>query len=488
MTFKISINPSAGSCARNLRCFAVTKNSLLALFLVLAAGVSVAATRPCNLTTPEFTSMTGDFGTDVHATGNYMNAIAGMLKAGEFEQLDCLADHARSNKEMLPGGSWKLHVLYGGLRDPVQYPVTHATREDWNAHLQHLQSWVTARPQSVTARIALAKAYLNYAYDARGEGFADTVSENGWKLFHERTAEAKRILDEASALPTKCPEWYFAMLLVAQNQSWGAERARALFDEAFQLEPGYFYDARFLANYLQPKWTGEKGATEKFAQEIADRIGGDQGDIFYFQVATAPHLYCNCEDGPLLSLARIQRGFEATERQYGVSMANLNMVAFVAARSNPGDPIFADKVLTRIGEQWDEETWIEKKDFDMAKSFSSFMAKRLAIENAADSNMKTPEGLRYQASVEKPYRDLVQQCVQPSGNPTGTLKSLIDVGANGTVEDTRIYGNSAASHCVYEKLRTLQQQKATPFPPPPQAPYWVRVDVNWAEFAPVAAK
>ncbi len=35
-------------------------------------------------------------------------------------------------------------------------------------------------------------------------------------------------------------------------------------------------------------------------QEIADRIGGDQGDVLYFQIATAPHLICGCEDNPHL--------------------------------------------------------------------------------------------------------------------------------------------------------------------------------------------
>jgi hypothetical protein len=487
MTFKIPINANPGPCAKDLRCLAVPKNCLLALFLALASGLAAAVTQPCNLTAAEFTSMNGDFSADVHAVRNYESAMAGMLKAEKFEQLDCLADHARSGKERLPGGAWKLYLLYGGLWDPVQYPVTHATREDWNAHLQHLQSWVTARPQSVTARIALARAYLNYAYDARGEGTAGTVSETGWRLFGQRTAEAKRILEEASALPTKCPEWYFAMLLVAQNQSWEPEQARALFDEAFKLEPGYFYDARILANYLLPKWSGAEGDTEKFIQEIADRIAGEQGDIFYFQVAIAPHLFCGCPGDPHLSMARIERGFEATEKQYGVSMMNLNKVALAAVRTNPGDPIFADKVLTRIGEQWDEETWTEKKDFDTAKSFSAFMAKRLTIEIAADTNMQTPEGLRYKASIEKPYKELVQQCVQPGGGDTGKFKSLIDIGAKGAVEDSRIYGRSAATHCIYEKLRALQQQKAIPFPPPPQAPYWVRIDLDWAEFTAVAA-
>ena len=433
--------------------------------------------------------MNGDFSSQVHAAGDYMATIAGVLKQEKFDELDCLADRARSNKERFPGGAWKLHVFYVGLSEAVPYPQ-HPTKEDWDNLLMPLQAWVKARPQSVTARVALARAYLNYAYDARGEGNADTVSDNGWKLFAERTAEGKRILDEALALPTKCPEWYIAMLMVAQNQGWSAAHAHALFDEAFKLEPGYFYHARILANYLLPKWTGEEGATERFTQEIADHIGGNEGDIFYFQVAAASFLICGCEGDPHLSMARIERGFETSEKQYGVSMLNLNRIAFLTARTRPGDPIFADKTLTRIGDQWDEETWIEKKDFDMAKNFTGFMAKRLAIEAAADANMQTPEGLRYKASFEKRYKELVQQCVQPGGIDAGKFKALTSVGAKGTVEDIRIYWNSPASHCIYEKLRALQQQKATVFPPPPLAPYWVRLDLDWAEFssAPVAAK
>jgi hypothetical protein len=52
--------------------------------------------------------------------------------------------------------------------------------------------------------VALALAYLDYASDARGTGYANTVSETGWKLFSERTAEARRILKEASKLAGKC--------------------------------------------------------------------------------------------------------------------------------------------------------------------------------------------------------------------------------------------------------------------------------------------
>jgi hypothetical protein len=37
-------------------------------------------------------------------------------------------------------------------------------------------------------------------------------------------------------------------------------------------------------------------------------------------------------------------------------------------------------------------------------------------------------------------------------------------------------------------MQALELTKKSLFPPPPQAPYWVRLDLDWADFAPVAAK
>jgi hypothetical protein len=476
------------------------KAGILGLLLVAASGFAIAADQksnpnPCNVTEDEAAGLNRDLSTDVRAVHDYASTIAGMLKQEKFEQLDCLADHARSGKERFPGGTWKLHELYGGLYEPVQYPV-HATQEDWNDLLAHLRHWRTARPKSITAPVALARAYLIYAHDARGSGYANTVSDSGWKLFGERTAEAKRILDEASTLPTKCPEWYVDMLLVAQNQNWNPARARALFEEAFKFEPGYYYDARVLAAYLLPKWSGQEGDTEKFLQETADRIGGDYGDILYFQVASANYVICGCDDNPHLSWERIEKGFEASEKRYGVSMLNLNRIAYLAAHFGKTDPILADKTLTRIGDQWDEETWEQKQDFDMVKKWAAYTApfavKLHVMEAAAESNMKSPDGPRYKASFEKTYRGLLQECVRTDGRSVdkwkGTFEVLASVGAKGTVEDNRIYSMGPVVICLNQKLLALHQEKATPFPPPPQAPYWVRLDLDWAEFAPVAAK
>jgi hypothetical protein len=452
---------------------------------LVGAAEQKAISNPCNISETDAAGLNRDLSVDIHALNDFKDTAARILKEEKFVELDCLADHSRSGRERLPGGIWKIHLLYEGLRQPVPYPV-HATQEDWTYLLQRLRRWVKARPESITARVALALAYLGYAHDARGTGYANTVSESGWKLFGERTAEAQRILKEASKLASKCPEWYVAMQMVSVNQGWPVNEARALFEEANKFEPEYYYYARDLAYYLLPKWSGEPGDTEKFLQEAADRVGGDKGDILYFQVAAADYVICGCDDNPDLSWDRIKRGFEASEKRYGVSMLNLNRIAYLASYYGERDSVYADKILKRIGDQWDAETWGSQATFEKIKQWVSVVA---PVEAKARVNEQTPEGARYKAVFEKTYRELVQQCVRSDGESVtqwqGKFKTLTSLGPKGTVEDIQIQSMGPVVTCLGQKLYAFKQENATPFPPPPQAPYWIELHLDWADFAPV---
>ena len=182
---------------------------LLLIAICGFANAEVPKARPslCALTNAEAAGLNGNASTNIHAVSDYKKTISGLLKAGEFKQLDCLADSARSHQEKFPGGLWKIHAIYGGL----EKPLLHATQQDWNTHMELVQRWASPRPKSITARVALAESYVNYGWDARGHGYADTVSKSGWSLFEKRTAKAGQILKQASTLSTKCPEWYFAI-------------------------------------------------------------------------------------------------------------------------------------------------------------------------------------------------------------------------------------------------------------------------------------
>ena len=485
------------------------RGSILAALLIVTSGLAgchrtgashaAAADQPsiskpnpnaCNANDDDVDGLNSDPSTNVHAERDYAATVSRMLKEEKFETLDCLADRTRSNKERFPGGTWKLHELYKGLYEPVQYPVTHPTDDDWDELLRQLRHWVALRPKSVTARIALASAYIGYAKDARGEGDASTVSEGGWKLFRERTAAAERILKEASTLHTKCPEWYIAMQGVARNQNWDAARKRKLFEKAYKFDPGYYYSAGMFASDLLPKQGGKPGDTETFLQQLADHIGGDRGDIFYYQVANTPGLLCNCDEDPHLSWQRIKRGFEASEKQYGISLLNLNRLAFLAAHYGRLDPIFAEKAFSRIGEHLNEETWEREEDFESAKQWAvrwaPAMAKEQTWQAEAEANLRTPQGSRYSAAFERKLGELLQQCIRIQGPSMGIIETLTSVGANGTVENATVHGPGGV--CVYQKLLSLQGDRTTLFPPPPQAPYWVKLDLDWANFTSAPTK
>src|SRR2546430_35407 len=104
----------------------------------------------------------------------YLAHVSDLLKADKFKQLDRMADVARSTKARMPGGAWRLHVLYKPLTDlPKGSPDS-----DWEILLARLHRWTSKKPHSITARVALARAYVNYAWKARGNEFADKVTED----------------------------------------------------------------------------------------------------------------------------------------------------------------------------------------------------------------------------------------------------------------------------------------------------------------------
>src|SRR5579875_2230264 len=97
---------------------------------------------------------------------SWHQAIEAKLVEEQFDELDRIADHLRRDKVRLPGGDWKLRKFYEALDAPQ------LTDTDSVAHIAHLEHWMTARPESITARIALATSLDRWAWVARGNGFA----------------------------------------------------------------------------------------------------------------------------------------------------------------------------------------------------------------------------------------------------------------------------------------------------------------------------
>ena len=304
--------------------------------------------------------------------------VSSLYESASYAQLDALAQQLRTEKLRFRGGVWQLNVFYTTISFPG--PLT-STDAEWEAQIARLQQWMQASPNSPTPRIALAQAYIKFAWKARGNGFGNTVTPEGWALFKQRIESARSVLEAAQPFSVGCPEWYRQMQTVALAQGWPRKQVDALASQAMAHEPEYFPFALAQANYLLPKWYGKPGETEQYAAEVADTVGGQQGDALYFLIAESLNC-CRRTQAPALSSSRVQQGFTALDQLYGTNNFERNAAAYMALRA--GDTQTAQALFTRIGNDWERSVWHSKALFDASRTGQTVgETKPLAAKDAA---------------------------------------------------------------------------------------------------------
>jgi hypothetical protein len=406
----------------------------------------------------------------------YGEGVRLLLEQERFRVLDDVAAGDRVNRTRFAGSEWKLRAFYEAAASPEG--KGRGMVADWNAYRARLDRWVAQQPRSITARVARAQAELIYAWQIRGAGDAATVSPERQRLFAERLKAAETLLNQASDLEEKCPEWYDVMLQVGRSEGWELQDLSTLFQRAVAFEPLYFYFYRQQALTLTPRWRGKEGDAEKFAEEQANRVGGRPGDILYWQMAQA--VMCDPE------LAKMQQhfvwsrallGYQAMTEQFGASTARQNQIAFMAARF--GDYMAADDMLLQVGEHWDPGTWGTQEYFEKVKAWARAQAgpfkKIIEAYKAVNLNIATPEGQRYDGQIAKEfsarYARMVQDCNARTSGPAPALL-ILQMARSGTVQQMLLLPETASDACLRPKL-----EKAN-FSPPPKPEYWVRVSLK----------
>ncbi|MEZ6183993.1 MAG: DUF4034 domain-containing protein [Planctomycetota bacterium] len=127
------------------------------------------------------------------------------------------------------------------------------------------QAWVQARPESAHAFAAAGRVQIDLAWKARGDGFAPSVSKEGWKGFEAGLAQAKQLLERATVLGPELPLPWAHLEIVARGQG-DRDRVAECFEEATQRCPGHYaaHEARWQA--LLRKWGGDDEAAMAFAR------------------------------------------------------------------------------------------------------------------------------------------------------------------------------------------------------------------------------
>ncbi len=149
-------------------------------------------------------------------------------------------------------------------------------------------------PDDYTTPLLKGTAYIQLAWLARGNGYANTVSEQGWKLFNERLATAQAALEHAWELNPKDPEIAHQMMTVMLGQ--GGERAQMelWFNRAMALNPDDYEACSKKLYYLEPKWYGSEDDLLTFGWECSEsKAWGGKVPLILLDAHEAIYRYLN---------------------------------------------------------------------------------------------------------------------------------------------------------------------------------------------------
>lgn len=179
-----------------------------------------------------------------------------LFKAGNFAELDRLADEYRIGKARTLSGVWKLDKLHKAILATV--PCTCQDEEKFIAMEAHAKKWIAQNPDSTTAHIVYAAALIKHGWWRRKGDFAYQVPDDAWEPFREYIEKARVYLADRKEQLAVDPRWYATMIQIATDQGWPESRFKAILREALTLHPDYhgiYYQA---IRYLSPKWHGSE--------------------------------------------------------------------------------------------------------------------------------------------------------------------------------------------------------------------------------------
>ncbi|RYD33681.1 MAG: DUF4034 domain-containing protein [Verrucomicrobiaceae bacterium] len=286
----------------------------------------------------------------------FSGEIRKMFNERRYADLEAKAAELRKGQALFGDGSWKIRKFYAALDLPDD-----ARPADWKADEEIHEEWLKARPTSITPHVAMAAFQVGYAWQARGNGYASSVTEKRAHYFEKRLAAAVTALQAGRELPEKDPIWWNIAMSCALGQGWEREDYEKLVAEALAFAPTYHgYDCQ-CAYWLMPRWYGQEGEWEAYALKAAARKEG-LGDEIYARIAIDMIPFFNSVfKESNASWPKTKKGLQEMRRKYPDSVRLINQAALLATMAE--DQAFAKEMYELLGDTWHPEVFRRGNSF-----------------------------------------------------------------------------------------------------------------------------
>jgi TPR repeat protein len=304
------------------------------------------------------------------AREHMMRASLTMLQQEKFHDLETMANELRLKKARFSDGTWKLNFFYKGIVNP-----NNKTEEEWKILLIKLGKWRMQHPNSVTANVAFAKAMHNYGWFARGTGYADKVTPTGWKLLEERQNVARQILSNLKVSKLNdCPERHMILLGLSKSDSNNSADFELLYNNAIMIEPSYYDFYLNKASHLLPRWSGEEGDWQDFADSFYSKNNNNEGRIIYARIHGAMWMSNDVKSfsDKGASWPKLKQGYLDIQKQFPDSPWNLNVFCKFACLA--GDKKTARDLFGKIGSRPYLMAWGGLAEYDKWRTWAELPA------------------------------------------------------------------------------------------------------------------
>ena len=225
--------------------------------------------------------------------------------------------------------------------------------------LETVKFFKKAAPKETLSALIEAQYWIDYAWHARGSAYASSVSEDGWRMFHERIAKAEVVLSESKPYASSNPIWYENMLIVKSVGKASRRERDALFMEGVQKFSWYVPLYFVMAEYLAPWWGGNWEMIDNMASWSVEQTKPSMGTAMYTRIywAISEHYtqVPNVFQTTKAKWPKMKQGFDDLTNRFP-SMWNLNAYARFAC--DAGDRATYLTLRKRIGDDGiDERAW-----------------------------------------------------------------------------------------------------------------------------------
>ncbi len=287
---------------------------------------------------------------------DYWSGIASnALQAGRFTTLNRMFSNWNSTTLRTRDGRWRLDAML----KLIDFSVSAGT---WDLLHEKIRKWKQPYPDLPGPAITEAMYWLEYGWNARGGGYADTVTGVGRQLFRERLGKAEQILRDSKENAASNPLWYYLGMRAAPGLGWSKPDILDLFSEAIDRDPG-FYANYFAAVYaMSPKWGGSYEMMDLIAKEASEHLLREESDMIYARVYwTIDGTMGDRSEfftRSLVSWGRMRSGFDRLIAQYPDSAWNPGN--YLAFSCRAGDKESYLKLCNKIDRvHSDSRAWVQ---------------------------------------------------------------------------------------------------------------------------------